>query len=167
MYIFLVGSCAGTATTLCFLYVLLRFPSFIRHVKAGGAEPDVVVRLATFYQLNVGPTLFRSLSCLNFEYSLFVSCFAFSSRFLSSSLLLMLSSLHHGLSGICEFLPRCTSQPLLTGHFSSFALDFLLMLGGFGCFVSSGITLLVSCFVSSGGPPHSAQSAPRYFSLAL
>ncbi len=31
----------------------MRFPTFIKHVKAGGAEPDVVVRLATFYQLNV------------------------------------------------------------------------------------------------------------------
>ncbi|KAG5636423.1 hypothetical protein H0H81_008133 [Sphagnurus paluster] len=52
-YIFLVGSAAGTSTTLCFSYVLLRFPWFIRHVKAEGAEPDVVVRLATFYQLNI------------------------------------------------------------------------------------------------------------------
>ncbi|KAG6840044.1 hypothetical protein C0991_009417, partial [Blastosporella zonata] len=41
-YIFLVGSAAGTTTTICFLYVLARFPSFIAHVKAEGAEPDVV-----------------------------------------------------------------------------------------------------------------------------
>lgn len=51
--IFLVGSSAGTLTTLCFLYVLARYPRFIRHVKLEGAEPDVVVRLATSFQLNV------------------------------------------------------------------------------------------------------------------
>jgi hypothetical protein len=52
-WIFLVGSSASTCTTICFFYVLYRFPRFIEHVKAEGAEPTVVVRLATFYQLNV------------------------------------------------------------------------------------------------------------------
>ena len=52
-YVFVVGSVAGTSTTLLFLYVLARFPWFIRHVKAEGAEPEVVHRLATFYELNV------------------------------------------------------------------------------------------------------------------
>lgn len=52
-WIFLAGSSAGTFTNVLFLYVLARFPGFIRHVKSEGAEPDVVVRLATFYQLNV------------------------------------------------------------------------------------------------------------------
>ena len=52
----------------------------------------------------------RLLSCLSFKYSLSVSFFAFSSRFLSSSLLSMLSSLHHELLGACEFfLIRLTS----------------------------------------------------------
>lgn len=50
---FLAGASAGTITTIFFLYVLARFPGFIVYVKEGGAEPDVVVRLATFYQLNV------------------------------------------------------------------------------------------------------------------
>ncbi|KAG6816707.1 hypothetical protein H0H87_003682 [Tephrocybe sp. NHM501043] len=63
-YIFLVGSAAGTTTTLCFLYVLARFPSFIVHVKSEGAEPDVVVRLATFYQLNRIRVIFRFLFTL-------------------------------------------------------------------------------------------------------
>ncbi|KAG6891174.1 hypothetical protein C0992_009789 [Termitomyces sp. T32_za158] len=58
-YIFLVGSTVGTTTTLCFLYVLARFPWFITYVKAEGAEPDVVVRLATFYQLNRIRVAFR------------------------------------------------------------------------------------------------------------
>ena len=52
-YIFLSGSCGSLSTTVAFLYVLGRFPRFIRHVKAEGADPTVVVRLATFYQLNV------------------------------------------------------------------------------------------------------------------
>ncbi|KAF6761188.1 hypothetical protein DFP72DRAFT_880367, partial [Ephemerocybe angulata] len=46
-YIFLVGSSAGTVTTICFLYVIFRFPAFLEYVKAGGADPDVIVRLAT------------------------------------------------------------------------------------------------------------------------
>ncbi|KAJ6593197.1 hypothetical protein B0H19DRAFT_1089364 [Mycena capillaripes] len=52
-WIFVAGASAGTFTTVCFLYVLANFPGFIRSVKAEGAEPDVVVRLSTFYQLNV------------------------------------------------------------------------------------------------------------------
>ena len=52
-YIFLSGSCGSLSTTVAFLYVLWRFPRFIKHVKAEGADPTVVVRLATFYQLNV------------------------------------------------------------------------------------------------------------------
>ncbi|KAF8633315.1 hypothetical protein AX17_004488 [Amanita inopinata Kibby_2008] len=60
-WIFLVGSSASTSTTLCFFYVLARFPSFIKHVKEEGAEPNVVVRLATFYQLNRIRVLFRFL----------------------------------------------------------------------------------------------------------
>ncbi len=52
-YIFLVGAAGSTATTIAFLHVLWRFPQFIRHVKTEGADPSVVVRLATFYQLNV------------------------------------------------------------------------------------------------------------------
>lgn len=49
----LVGSSASTLINFIFIYVLSNFPSFIRQVKSGGAEPDVVVRLSTFYQLNV------------------------------------------------------------------------------------------------------------------
>lgn len=41
------------STNVIFLYVLARFPGFIRHVKSEGADPDVVVRLATFFNLNV------------------------------------------------------------------------------------------------------------------
>lgn len=50
---FLVGSTAGIATTVCFLYVIFRFPPFLEYVKAGGADADVVVRLTTFYEFNV------------------------------------------------------------------------------------------------------------------
>lgn len=58
-YIFLSGSSGSTSTTVAFLYVLWRFPGFIRHVKAEGADPAVVVRLATFFQLNVSPCPLR------------------------------------------------------------------------------------------------------------
>ncbi|TFY61737.1 hypothetical protein EVJ58_g4327 [Rhodofomes roseus] len=59
-YIFLSGSGGSLSTTVAFLYVLWRFPRFIRHVKAEGADPTVVVRLATFYQLNVSARFFVS-----------------------------------------------------------------------------------------------------------
>uniref|UniRef100_A0A0W0EX15 Transmembrane protein n=1 Tax=Moniliophthora roreri TaxID=221103 RepID=A0A0W0EX15_MONRR len=60
-WILFSGSSAGTLTTICFIYVLVRFPGFMRRVKSEGAEPDVVVRLATFYQLNVIRIVFRFL----------------------------------------------------------------------------------------------------------
>ncbi|TFK90261.1 hypothetical protein K466DRAFT_485113 [Polyporus arcularius HHB13444] len=58
-YIFLVGASGSTSTTIAFLYVLWRFPRFIQHVKAEGADPTVVVRLATFYNLNQVRVVFR------------------------------------------------------------------------------------------------------------
>ncbi|KAJ7799965.1 hypothetical protein B0H14DRAFT_1698626 [Mycena olivaceomarginata] len=58
-WIFLGGSSAGTFTTICFLYVLANFPGFIRSVKAEGAEPDVVIRLTTFYHHNCIRVVFR------------------------------------------------------------------------------------------------------------
>ncbi|KAI0350635.1 hypothetical protein OH77DRAFT_1061049 [Trametes cingulata] len=63
-YIFLVGAAGSTSTTLSFLYVLWRFPKFIRHVKEEGADPTVVVRLATFYQLNQVRVVFRFMFTL-------------------------------------------------------------------------------------------------------
>ncbi|TFK65558.1 hypothetical protein BDN72DRAFT_845367 [Pluteus cervinus] len=107
-WIFLAGTAAGTSTTICFLYVLARFPSFIRQVKAGGAEPDVVVRLATFYQLNKIRVVFRFL-------------------FTVPLMILAVDALHG-------------SHPIILHPFSS---DFLLMVGGIGCFISSAITLLI------------------------
>ena len=52
-WIFLVGTLSSSTTNVVFIYVLIRFPTFLRHVKAEGAAPEVVVRLATFYELNV------------------------------------------------------------------------------------------------------------------
>lgn len=52
-WLFLIGSAGATATNVAFIYVLVRFPAFLRHVKAEGAEPDVVVRLSSFYEYNV------------------------------------------------------------------------------------------------------------------
>ncbi|KAF9075491.1 hypothetical protein BDP27DRAFT_1315132 [Rhodocollybia butyracea] len=61
VWIFIAGSAAGLATTLCFIYVLARFPGFIRRVKSEGAEPEVVMRLTIFYQLNIIRIIFRFL----------------------------------------------------------------------------------------------------------
>ncbi|EED85382.1 predicted protein [Postia placenta Mad-698-R] len=60
-YIFLAGSSGSLSTTLVFLYVLWRFPRFIRHVKAEGADPSVVVRLTTFLYFNRARVVFRFL----------------------------------------------------------------------------------------------------------
>ncbi|KIK96351.1 hypothetical protein PAXRUDRAFT_826069 [Paxillus rubicundulus Ve08.2h10] len=57
----LVGSSASTATTLSFLYVLSRFPAFIRRVKEDGATPNIVLRLVLFFHLNCGRIIFRLL----------------------------------------------------------------------------------------------------------
>ncbi|KDQ56290.1 hypothetical protein JAAARDRAFT_158305 [Jaapia argillacea MUCL 33604] len=58
-WIFLVGSVASTLTNVAFIHVLFRFPGFLRYVKVEGAEPDVVVRLTLFFQLNVVRVVFR------------------------------------------------------------------------------------------------------------
>ncbi|KAI1786324.1 hypothetical protein LXA43DRAFT_59240 [Ganoderma leucocontextum] len=108
-YIILVGASGSTATTLAFLHVLWRFPKFIRHVKTDGADPAVVVRLATFYQLNQVRVVFR---------------------FLFTIPLLILA-----LDGIIG-TRHSINQNL-------FATDFLQILAGIGCFVSSMFTLLI------------------------
>jgi hypothetical protein len=66
-WLFLIGSASSTITTLCFLYVLGRFPAFLTYVRTEGADPDVVVRLTTSYQLNVMISCFSSLSSVDLE----------------------------------------------------------------------------------------------------
>ncbi|KAF8627650.1 hypothetical protein AX15_004343 [Amanita polypyramis BW_CC] len=108
-WILLVGSSASTCTTICFFYVLARFPQFIQQVKAEGAQPTVVVRLATFYQLNQIRVVFR---------------------FIFTIPLLIIAA----------------DDPLYLGPLKInwvVGTDLLLMLGAFGCIVSSGITLFV------------------------
>ncbi|KAH9174452.1 hypothetical protein EDB89DRAFT_2149509 [Lactarius sanguifluus] len=61
-WIFLVGTLSSSTTNVIFIYVLVRFPVFLRHVKAEGAAPEVVVRLATFYELNLIRIVFRFLA---------------------------------------------------------------------------------------------------------
>ncbi|KAI5981301.1 hypothetical protein EDC04DRAFT_2001339 [Pisolithus marmoratus] len=58
-WILLVGSAASTCETLGFLFVLFRFPAFIRKVKDDGAAPNIIVRLVYSYQLNCGRIAFR------------------------------------------------------------------------------------------------------------
>lgn len=107
-WIFLVGSSASTMTTLLFLYVLARFPEFIRKVKADGGEPNVVMRLVMSYQLNSGRVMFRFL----YSIPLFIIAL-------------------DGVQG---------NHPINQDPFWS---DFLIVLGGIGCFVSSFMTLLI------------------------
>jgi len=63
-WIFLVGALSSSTTNVLFIYVLVRFPVFLRHVKAEGADPVVVVRLATFYELNLVRIVFRFAATL-------------------------------------------------------------------------------------------------------
>ncbi|OAX34468.1 hypothetical protein K503DRAFT_724432 [Rhizopogon vinicolor AM-OR11-026] len=107
-WIFLVGSSASTATTLLFLYVLVRFPQFIRRVKEDGGEPSIVLRLVMFYQLNFARVLFRFL----FSVPLFILAL-------------------DGVQGN-HYINQDVFWP-----------DFLIVMGGIGCFVSSFITLLI------------------------
>ncbi|KAI0076410.1 hypothetical protein K474DRAFT_1565450, partial [Panus rudis PR-1116 ss-1] len=114
-YIFLAGSAGSTTTTICSLYVLWRFPKFIRHVQQEGADPTVVVRLATFYQLNNARVVFR---------------------FLFTVPLMIIA-----IDGIIDG-PHIINRSLLisTPNRNS---DFLHMIAGIGCFVSTTITLLI------------------------
>ncbi|KAL4079325.1 hypothetical protein J3A83DRAFT_4154711 [Scleroderma citrinum] len=116
-WILVVGSSASTLETLSFIFVLVRFPAFIRKVKDDGAAPNIIVRLVYSYQLNCGRIVFR---------------------FLFSVPLLTL-----GIDGVQGSHPINMSST--HGHFMLLKEipDFLMMLAGLGCFVSSGITLLV------------------------
>ncbi|KAG5640874.1 hypothetical protein DXG03_006760 [Asterophora parasitica] len=75
-YLFLVGASTGTATTLCFHYVLARFPWFIRHVKSEGAEPDVVITIPIEFASSI-----QAHSQLTYVYSASVSSSATSSPY--------------------------------------------------------------------------------------
>ncbi|KAI0943973.1 hypothetical protein AcV7_010358 [Taiwanofungus camphoratus] len=130
-YIFLSGSSGSTSTTVAFLYVLWRFPGFIRHVKAEGADPAVVVRLATFFQLNLARVVFRFMFTLP---------------------LMVLA-----LDGIIG-----TRHPV---NNSLFWTDFLQMIAGIGCFVSTTITLLIffprSIVKEAGYKPKPSSTLPN------
>ncbi|THV06650.1 hypothetical protein K435DRAFT_960261 [Dendrothele bispora CBS 962.96] len=124
-WIYFSGSSAGTLTTLCFIYVLFKFPGFINSVKSGGAEPDVVVRLATFYHLNIIRIFFRFL--FNFP---------------------LLALAIDGIQGPHNIIRNQPASGEILFFISSHnqtdtASDLLAMLGGVGCFVSSAITFLI------------------------
>jgi len=59
-----VGSIGSLIVTLWFLRVLWLFPAFLRRVKNEGAEPEVVVRLSTFHELNIIRVVFRFMFVL-------------------------------------------------------------------------------------------------------
>ncbi|CAE6515353.1 unnamed protein product [Rhizoctonia solani] len=59
-----VGSIGSLLITIWFLRVLWLFPAFLRRVKNEGAEPEVVVRLSTFHELNIIRVVFRFMFVL-------------------------------------------------------------------------------------------------------
>jgi hypothetical protein len=65
---FFAGSVGSLLITIWFFNVLWRFPTFIKRIKGEGAEPEVVIRLCTFHELNVIRVVFR----LMFVGSLFI-----------------------------------------------------------------------------------------------
>ncbi|KIY69797.1 hypothetical protein CYLTODRAFT_212928 [Cylindrobasidium torrendii FP15055 ss-10] len=125
-WIFMCGSAAGALTTICFFYVLARFPHFIRQVKAEGADVEVVNRLSSYYKLNVIRIKFRLL----FHFPLLII----------------------GVDGIAP------PFPVLDIIFWD---DFLLMLAGVGCFISSALTLLLFFPRSLHSEPKSSPPASR------
>ncbi|EJD36727.1 hypothetical protein AURDEDRAFT_117025 [Auricularia subglabra TFB-10046 SS5] len=63
-WVFFVGSLGSSAITIMFIYVLWRFPVFLRRIRQGGAPPAVIVRLTGFHELNVIRVIFRFLFTL-------------------------------------------------------------------------------------------------------
>jgi hypothetical protein len=99
----------STATNVLFISVLVRFPTFLRHVKAEGADPVVVVRLATFYELNVGSFLLlirRLFSSLVIDADVYDSlsglCFDLLQQFHCSSSLQMVFAVHTQSTTACS-----------------------------------------------------------------
>ncbi|KAJ2931553.1 hypothetical protein H1R20_g5610, partial [Candolleomyces eurysporus] len=126
-WIFLVGSAAGTFTTVCFLYVIFRFPKFLEYVKAGGAEADVIVRLATFYELNCIRVAFRfifslplliiALDAIRGPYPIVGNAFA-------TDFLLMMAGIGSFISSGITLLVDHTSPALIHRHEYAESADF-------------------------------------------
>jgi hypothetical protein len=152
-WIFLVGALTSTATNVLFISVLVRFPTFLRHVKAEGADPVVVVRLATFYELNVGsfPLL---IHCL------FTSLWSVPTSMIARPDCVSISCSNSAARPRYRWHSQFTSnqrQPVVTftNYVSSlpdtsiphrFWSDTLLMVSAIGQFISSLITVMVRLF---------------------
>ncbi|KAF9505903.1 hypothetical protein BS47DRAFT_1431394 [Hydnum rufescens UP504] len=109
-WLFFVGSMFDLLITLASLKVLWQFPRFLVLVRNQGADPETMVRLETYSQLNSIRVLFRFL----FVIPLFILA----------------------VDGIRPGHTHTVNQHM-------FATDFLAMIAGIGCFVSSMLTLLV------------------------
>ncbi|KZV97553.1 hypothetical protein EXIGLDRAFT_607910 [Exidia glandulosa HHB12029] len=115
-WIFFIGSIGSTFITILFLYVLWRFPAFLQGVRAGGAPPQVVVRLSGFHEINIIRVGFRFM----FTLPLFILA----------------------VDGIRNSQHHPINDSSLTGS-NRVSVDLLGALGGVGCMVSSTLTLLV------------------------
>jgi len=67
-YTFLVGSSGSLLITLASTRVIQAIPKLVHQVKSAGGEPEVIVRLSTFHDLNIKRYLFRFI----FTVSLFI-----------------------------------------------------------------------------------------------
>jgi len=63
-WVILVGSSGSTLTTILFLYVLWKFPCFLRQIKLEGVDLAVIDKLNIFYHINLGRVVFRLLFTL-------------------------------------------------------------------------------------------------------
>lgn len=60
-WVVVVTSSGSTFTTICFRYIIWRFPAFIAHVEMEGADPSVVVRPQAFHVLSTQCTFILSI----------------------------------------------------------------------------------------------------------
>ncbi|KAF9514286.1 hypothetical protein BS47DRAFT_1485158 [Hydnum rufescens UP504] len=62
----MAGSIGSGLVTFCSLRVLWLFPAFIKRVRRAGGEPEVVIRLTVFKDLNISRTFFRFIFVISF-----------------------------------------------------------------------------------------------------
>ncbi|KAF8963629.1 hypothetical protein BDZ97DRAFT_1904814 [Flammula alnicola] len=114
-FTYLAGSLGSLSLTLWFTPILWTFPSFLNNLRVEGVDLETIVRLTKFSELNVCFCTWRNdQGCVPF--------------FFTVPLLIL------GVDGV---------RPHVHVNESMFWTDFLIMVAGFGCAISSGITLVI------------------------
>ncbi|KII95497.1 hypothetical protein PLICRDRAFT_170141 [Plicaturopsis crispa FD-325 SS-3] len=113
-YTFLAGALGSLSLTLWFLPILWTFPTFLRNLRRENVDTNTVVRLTKFHELNLNVGP---------------------------------TDIAHHLSTDDDPSPVCLGidgvRPHQHVNESIFWTDLLAMLAGFGCVISSGITLVI------------------------